>query len=152
MPTNKDIQNQISTDKKILEALFDQKVEGFAYPLGTFNDEVGKVLKENNIAYGRTIVSTYSFDLPRDPIFWNPTCHFMDEKIEELTDKFLNESDNNALFYIWGHSYEPLDDEAWNRFELVCQKLANREDVAYLTNIEVIKSIKAFNHIDIMSK
>lgn len=138
-----DIQNQIFTDKKILEALFNREIEGFAYPLGTFNDEVGQVLRENNIKYGRTIISTYNFKLPKDTIFWNPTCHFMDERIEELTMQFLSIKDENSLFYIWGHSYEPLDDESWNRFEKICQMLANRDDIAYLTNIEVIKAINA---------
>ena len=137
----KDIQNQIAIDKKILEALFDQTVEGFAYPMGTFNEDIGQVLKENNILYGRTTVPTRNFDLPENPIFWHPTCHFMDERIEELAEQFLKLEDTNAVFYIWGHSYEPLTEEQWDRFERLCQLISNKEDTAYLTNIEIIKAI-----------
>lgn len=136
-----DIENQIKLDKKLLEFLFNQKVEGFAYPMGTFNDMVGEVLKESGIKYGRTTVQTLDFLLPQNPIFWNPTCHFKYDGIEELAQKFLEIKDENAVFYIWGHSYELLNDEEWAAFEKLCEMLGGREDVAYLTNIEVINAL-----------
>ena len=139
--SHNDIVNQIKLDKKLLEFLYNQKIEGFAYPMGAFNDEVGQVLIENGIKYGRTVVPTYDFSLPQNPIFWNPTCHFRYEKIEELAEKFLNLSNENAVFYIWGHSYELITEEDYDWFDAFCKKLSGREDIAYLTNIEVIYAL-----------
>lgn len=137
-----DIVNQINLDKKLLEFLYDCKIEGFAYPMGTFNDEMGGVLKENGIKYGRTIVSTYDFKLPENPIFWNPTCRFIDEKIEDLAEQFINIKDENAVFYIWGHSYELLTEDDYKRFENLCKMISGKDDIAYMTNIEIINSIE----------
>lgn len=138
---HKDIVNQIALDKKLLEFLFDQKIEGFAYPMGTFNDEVGEVLLENDIKYARTTVQTLDFSLPKNPIFWNPTCHFRYENIEKLADAFLETKNENVLFYIWGHSYELLNDDDFIWFDSFCKKLSGREDIAYLTNIQVIDAL-----------
>lgn len=138
---HKDIVNQIALDKKLLEFLFDQKIEGFAYPMGTFNDEVGEVLLENDIKYARTTVQTLDFSLPKNPIFWNPTCHFRHENIEKLADAFLETKNENVLFYIWGHSYELLNDDDFIWFDSFCKKLSGKEDIAYLTNIQVIDAL-----------
>ncbi len=138
---HKDIVNQIALDKKLLEFLFDQKIEGFAYPMGAFNDEVGEVLLENDIKYARTTVQTLDFSLPKNPIFWNPTCHFRHENIEKLADAFLETKNENVLFYIWGHSYELLNDDDFIWFDSFCKKLSGKEDIAYLTNIQVIDAL-----------
>ena len=137
-----DTVNQIMLDKKLLEFLFNCKIQGFAYPLGTFNDEIGDILLKNGIKYGRTTIPTYCFDLPENPIFWNPTCHFTDEAVESLAHEFINCEADNAVFYIWGHSYELLTDEDFERFENLCKLLSGRDDIAYYTNIQVIDSIK----------
>lgn len=143
----KDIENQIKLDKKLLEFLFGCKIEGFAYPMGTFNEQVGEVLQKNGIKYGRTTKPTYNFELPKQPIFWHPTCHFMDQKIEELAERFINIKDENAVFYIWGHSYELIEDKDFIRFENLCKFLSGREDVSYLTNIQVINALQVGNKI-----
>lgn len=139
--SHNDIVNQIVLDKKLLEFLYKNQIEGFAYPMGTFNEEVGDVLKENGFLYGRTTKPTYNFELPQNPIFWHPTCHFLDKKVEQLTEKFVNSKEETALLYIWGHSYELVTDEDYERFHNLCRLLSGRDDVAYLTNIQVVKCI-----------
>ena len=141
--THDDIVNQVKIDKKILECLYDRKIEGFAYPMGTYSDELIEILKENGIKYARTITSTKEFGLPQNPMLWNPTCHFLDENIEGLFDKFLSIEDDNAVFYIWGHTYELMNDEDFDKFDRLCKFLSNREEVAYCTNIEIINAISA---------
>lgn len=137
-----DIVNQIKLDKKILDFLFKTNIEGFAYPMGTFNDEIGEVLKEIGIKYGRTTISTYDFKLPENSIFWNPTCRFIDERLEDLAEEFFKSENENAVFYIWGHSYELLSDEDYERFENFCKMISGRDDIAYMTNIEIINCIE----------
>lgn len=138
--THNDIVNQVKIDKKILECLYECKVEGFAYPMGTHTEELIEILKENGIKYARTIENTNKFDLPSDPMLWHPTCHFLDDNIEELFDEFLAIQDN-AIFYIWGHTYELITEEDFEKFETFCKFISGRADIAYLTNLEIIDSI-----------
>ena len=59
---------------------------------------------------------------------------------DEIVDRFLAlDSDEAALLYIWGHSYE-MDAEyiTWEKFEEVCKRLSNRDDIFYGTNKEVL--------------
>lgn len=137
-----DIVNQVKTDKKILECLYSQKIEGFAYPMGTYSDELIDILKANGIKYARTIISTNKFVLPENPFLWNPTCHFLDNNIQELFKEFLAEQNENIVFYIWGHSYELINNEDFKRFDDLCRFLSGRKDVDYCTNIEIINAMR----------
>ena len=51
------------------------------------------------------------------------------------------------LFYIWGHSYEFDDKNNWERLEEICEKLANRDDIWYATNIEIYEYVEAYNSL-----
>ena len=134
-----DVDNQIRIDKFILEQLYGYKIRGMAYPYGTYNDIVFEVLRENNIIYSRTVNCTYDFKMPEKPLTWHPTCHFKDERRMELAEAFVNaEAKEDMLFYIWGHSYELVTEEDWMELEKFCAFLANREDILYCTNIEVL--------------
>ena len=133
--------NQIKLDKLILEHLYNTKIEGFAYPFGTYNDAVASVLNENGIRYGRTTKNTYDFKLPENPLTWHPTCKYTDKSIEEIAQKFFESTEKNIVFYIWGHSYELVTNEDWKHFEDVCKLLSGHRDVCYCTNIDVIKCL-----------
>lgn len=133
--------NEIKTDKMLLDFMYNQNTEGFAYPFGTYSGDVVSVLSECGMKYARTIKSTYNFDLPQQPLIWHPTCHFKDERINELAEKFIQLENETALFYIWGHSYELVTDEDWKRFEKICEKLSFDDDISYSTNIEIIRCI-----------
>lgn len=143
--SHNDIVNQIALDKQILEFLFNRKIEGFAYPMGTFNEEIGEVLKENGFKYGRTIQATFNFDLPENPIFWHPTCRYLQDDSEKYAKEFLELKDGPALLYIWGHSYELVDENDIERFENLCELLSGRDDIAYMTNMEVIEALSKNN-------
>lgn len=139
--------NEVWLDKKILECLYGYKIRGMAYPFGTYNDEVLEVLRDNEIEYSRTVKSTYEFGLPEEPLLWNPTCHFRDERVMELAKEFVNaSSEEDMLLYIWGHSYEVVTEEDWKAFEDLCALLSGREDICYCTNIEVIDYMKEKKH------
>ena len=131
---------QVDEDRKMLSALCGYPVIGMAYPCGGVNNDerVASIIKNNTpIAYARTITSTHTFDLQKGNLLrFNPTLHFLDVKMEEIVEKFLNlQTDEPQLLYIWGHSYElDYDESRWQRFEDLCKILANREDVFYGTN------------------
>lgn len=133
------LDNEIRLDKKILEFLYQCKVRGMAYPFGTYNQDVLTALEENGIEYCRTTKATYKFDLPEQPLIWHPTCHFRDSQRGRLAEEFLKaESQDDLLFYIWGHSYELVTEDDWKAFEDFCATISGHEDVCYCTNIEIL--------------
>lgn len=71
-----------------------------------------------------------------------PTCHFMDNKLFSLAEDFLNTEYSEAkLFYIWGHSYELVEEEDWAKFEEFCKTISGRKDIWYCNNIEAIDAL-----------
>lgn len=141
---------QIIKDREILEEKTGELVQGFAYPFG-LNETEGMIdcIKNCGIKYGRTTVSTHNFELPKDYLRWNPTCHQADPKLPELAENFFKPDDTEhpwrirpLLFYIWGHSYEFKD--KWVELENICKVLGRKENVWYATNMEIIDYISAF--------
>ncbi len=121
-------------------------VRGFAYPFGTYNDDVKVALKACGMAYARTVWSSHNFDIPKDWLELRPTCHHGDEKLTELTDRFLNEEPWGApwLFYLWGHSYEFDFNNNWEIIENFADRVSGRDDIWYATNIEVYDYVESF--------
>ncbi len=138
-----EIIRQVEEDRKNLSALCGYEVVGMAYPCGGVNndDRVAEIIKANTgVRYARTITSTHEFDKQDNLWRFNPSVYYINEELETVVDKFLAlETDENALLYIWGHSYE-MDAGyiSWEKFESVCKKLSGRADIFYGTNKEVL--------------
>ena len=138
-----EIIRQVEKDRENLSKLCGYEVIGMAYPCGGVNndDRVAQIIRENTgVKYARTITSTYQFGAQENLLRFNPTVYYVEKCLEEVVDKFLaTETDEPQLLYIWGHTYE-LDAEliSWEAIERVCQKLANRDDIFYGTNKEVL--------------
>ena len=56
-----------------------------------------------------------------------------------LGDFLALESEAPQIFYIWGHSYEMINEKIWEGFERFCERLAGKDDIFYGTNYEVFK-------------
>lgn len=138
-----EIIRQVTEDKKNLQQLFGQQVRGMAYPGGgvNCNEHVAEVLRQNTpIAYARTTISSYNFEMPDDLLLWKPSIyHIMEPGMMELGRRFIElETDEPALFSIWGHSYEFHFRDAWDEMESFCKLIAGHDDIFYGTNAEVL--------------
>lgn len=137
-----EIIRQVEEDRKRLSEVCGYEVIGMAYPCGGVNNDerVAEIIQKNTgIKYARTITSTYKFDEQSELLRFNPTVHYIEENFEAVIDSFLaSDSEEMQLLYIWGHSYE-MDAEyiTWDKFERLCAKLANRDEIFYGTNREV---------------
>lgn len=140
---------EISKDRENLEEQFGTIVRGMAYPYGTYSHEVIEVLKQLNIAYARTVISTEDFRIPTDWLRLTTTCHHNNPKLMELAEKFLecNTKRCPALFYLWGHSYEFERDDNWDIIEKFSSYIGNKKDIWYATNIEIYDYIEAFKKL-----
>lgn len=138
---------EISSDILNLKEIFSCDILGFAYPFGKYNSFTVEALKKCGIKYARTTLSTYDFSLPDDFIFWNPSIHHNDEKLIPLVDKFLNTDKELSLLYIWGHTYEFENQNNWGIIDNLISLLNNKDDIAYLTNIEIYNYINALRSV-----
>lgn len=139
-------------NKRILEKMFNRIINGMAYANASYDERVIKYLKELGVKYSRTTDSTHSFELPKEWLKLNPTCHHNDEKLFDLVEQFNSVKYNNTfadpmLFYLWGHSYEFHDFNNWERIENFCKKIGKQDDVWYCTNGELYDYVKAYNSL-----
>ena len=140
---------EVLADRKNLEEMFGGLVRGFAYPFGTYSDQVVDALKATGVAYARTVVSTNDFSIPTDWLRLHPTCHHNAPNLMELCDRFLADGApfGSRLFYLWGHSYEFEADNNWQVIEDFCAKMAGHDDIWYATNIEIVDYVNACRSI-----
>lgn len=140
---------EVLEDRKNLEAIYGGMVRGLAYPFGTYSDEVVSVLKACGIAYGRTTVSTHSFELPTDWLRLHGTCHHADPELMPLAKKFVEDKRKwrPMMFYLWGHSYEFEDNQNWHIMERFAEYIGGREDIWYATNIEIYDYVSAYRQL-----
>ena len=140
---------EVLQDRMALEEDYGCIMRGFAYPFGTYNDEVVEVLKSCGMVYARTVESTERFDIPTDWLRMPATCHHNNPRLMELAKGFVEAKimAGPALFYLWGHSYEFDDNKNWNVIEEFASYMGNREDIWYATNIEIYDYVEAYKKL-----
>ena len=135
---------ELAQDRKVLEELTGDLVQGFSYPFGRYSPEIIQAAKAQGIKYSRTVVSTHDFHVPADFMEWHPTCHHGDPQLMDLAQRFLNFTGMGmTLFYVWGHSYEFAWGDCWNVIEDFVAFMAGREDLWYCTNMELCRYVEA---------
>lgn len=154
----------VLTCREELENALGKIIRGMAYPdtgitnfsNGTDYETVKAYLKNLGIVYSRTLGrDNNSFCLPSDYYAWMPTAHHNNSEIFNYIDEFLSlDLENNyqamrhpRLFYIWGHSFEFASNDNWDRIESICEKLGEKADVWYATNMEIYEYVTAYNSL-----
>ena len=138
--SDEEIVRQVEEDRLALSSLCGYEVVGFAYPGGgeNYNAHVADLIrKKTGVRYARTIRPSLRFEKQENLFEFKPTVHHFAgwEQLFTLGEQFLSlPADADALFYIWGHSFEFDIYNDWDRFEEFLQMMANQKDVSYLTN------------------
>ena len=146
-----------------LEEKYDRIVRGMAFPdfgitkmyNGASYEAVRQYLKELDIVYARTLSGDNNrFALPEDWLAWMPTAHHNNPQLMDWLDEFLDfDYDRKGIYcanrgprlcYIWGHSYEFERNQNWDLAERICEKVAEKDDVWYATNIEIYDYVTAY--------
>ena len=138
-------------DREVLEDMFHRIIRGMAYPFGDVNDTVTEVVRNCGILYGRTTRQTESFRVPQDWVLLDPTCHHNNPRLMELAKQFtetaVNLWDNPMLFYVWGHTYEFVNQNNWKVIEDFAEAIAGKEDTWYATNIAICEYVYAYRSL-----
>lgn len=141
----------ILQNRKILEDMFGMQVQGFAYPMGTYNDRVVSLLPYAGILYARTAhLLGKGFSQPDDWLRWIPTCHHSCESLLKIAGEFVEEDPvgDPYLFSVWGHSYEFDANNNWNVMEQLLNIVTDKSDIWYAANMEIYRYTKAFNTLE----
>lgn len=135
---------EIQEDRKRLEALTGELVQGMSYAFGNYNPEIIQIAKSLGIKYSRTVQDTCGFFTPSDFLQWHPTCHHNNHLLE-LGDKFLDVPGFYELpvMYVWGHSFEFGRSGDWSVIEAFVDKMAGKDDIWYATNMEIYQYVAA---------
>lgn len=140
-------------DRKALEEVVGYPVRGMAYPNGTYDERVIRLLEKTGIEYARTVIARNTFSKPDRFLEWKTTCRQRSEKIDELSLDFISAPANGngdmMLFYIWGHSYEMDIDNSWDKVKNFYKKIGRQSDIWYATNIEIFDYLNALDNIKI---
>ena len=147
-----------------LENAFGIIVRGMAFPDSSVNrfkepdayKRIQRYIGDLEVDYVRSASGDNDkFDLPEDWHNWIPTVHHTNPQIMEYIDKFIElnvsgqygASRTPKLFYMWGHSYEFEEKQNWDLLERICQKLSQKNDIWYATNIELYDYVQAYNSL-----
>lgn len=147
-----------------LEKKFGCIIRGMAYPdygilrldNGYSREQIKGYLRDLDIAYARTWgADNDTFLLPEDWLQWVPTAHHNNPKILDWIDVFtsFNMKDVGCncryprLLYLWGHSYEFERDQNWDHLNTICEKIANRKDIWYATNMQIFSYVQAYRNM-----
>jgi len=135
---------EVTKNRRELEALSGYPVIGMSYPNGCYDENVKQLLKQTGIVYSRTTKETGAFDLPDDFLEWHPTCHH-NHRLLELAERFVNRNSDQrlCLLYVWGHSYEFERDQNWDLMERFGELVGNRDEIWYAANAEIYEYMHA---------
>ena len=140
---------ELSQDKRNLEALFGEKIKGFAVPFDYYSDLIEECVKECGFTYGRISEMSDSFRPQKDFYRWKATVFHCEECLEDLTQQFVETDEELALFQIVGHSYDLDTENMWERMEAIFQVISGQEDILPMTTIEIIEYLKAMEKAEI---
>jgi len=142
------IVQQILKDREALEDIMGYTVRGLSYPNGSCNPEIAGMLKSLGIEYSRVVGSKDNYNLPDDFYMWQATCHH-NHNLMQHAETFVNLFKKQYLYlmYVWGHSFEFDRDGNWELIEEFCKYVANKPDIWYATNIEIIDYSKLINSL-----
>ncbi|MBR6772784.1 MAG: polysaccharide deacetylase family protein [Clostridia bacterium] len=136
---------EVEQDRISLSELVGYEVVGMAYPSrGIGSDErVPRLIRENTgVKYVRSIEDTDSFDLQEDLYKFRPNVYNLLEmdRMFEIGKRFAELTpDRPQIFYAWGHAYEmDFESNFWVKLEEFFEMMANRDDIFYGTNKEVL--------------
>ncbi len=142
--SREEVIHEVADDCRALEELTGQRILGMAYPGAGlyYTQEVADIIRENTqIRYARGCKNHHTFKLPENLMLWEPTCHQNDPQLLELGRAFVqaDASEEDLLFYVWGHSFEFEKFKSWDLFERFCEMMAGKPDIEYVTNGEVAR-------------
>lgn len=142
--TKQQLVTEIWEDRKNLERITGDMIEGMSYAFGLYDQGVSELIQDLGIKYCRTVNDTCNFFPPADFLQWHPTCHH-NNRLSELGKTFLEIPDfyELPLMYVWGHSFEFARADNWEVIENFVKEMEGKDNIWYATNMEIFRYLDA---------
>lgn len=142
------IVQELISDRQNLEEIVGYPVRGLSYPNGSHSQQIRELLPHLGYEYARVVGDTKGFSLPEDLFQWKATCHH-NRNLLEHGQNFVDLFKKQYLYlmYVWGHSYEFDHDQNWDLMEDFGKLVANRADIWYATNIQIVDYMNVCNRL-----
>ena len=140
---------EIGDDRANLEKITHHPVQGLSYPNGSYSKDIEALLPGMGIKYSRIVGDSYGFELPENLYEWKATCHH-NHRLLELGEQFCSLTKKQYLYmmYVWGHSFEFERNNNWEIIEEFCEMIANRDDIWYATNSDIVEYNELFDRLE----
>lgn len=147
--TDSEIVTEVINDRIALEKLTGAPVQGMAYAYGAYNEHIMNLLSACGIKYARTVGENPWFDVPKNFLAWDSTCHHSHDIVKK-GEEFLSLPNWKELpiMYVWGHSYEFAGDDSWHIIEEFADKMQGKDEIWYATNGEIYDYMQAVYRLE----
>ena len=146
--TQEQLRHQLGDDKKALEQHFGREVKGFAVPFSYYSDEIAKAAEDCGFEYARMSEFSLSYRPCTDWYHWKTgVYHIMPDLKPFMTGLLLTDREL-AVCQIVGHSYDLDTENLWETVETICKAAAEREDIWFCTNLELVRYLRAMEQFD----
>ena len=121
--------DEVVDGRKWLQDIFSAPIHGFVYPFGDKDEATAQVVREAGHLYARgTVAQTPCFP-PADPMVFNPDGHFLAGDFWQRYEKA--KASGSSVFYFWGHSYELVTEQDWQKFTDQINRLSADPDAVW---------------------
>lgn len=140
-----ELETEILQDRKNLQDILGKPVEGFVFAYGVACDAAHEIIRNAGFRYTRGVHETRSWKVPSDFLRLQPTCWHVDPETMPMLDRFVQEeTEEDRLFYIWGHGYEldyNLPTASYEYFKRILDKVAGRDDIICCSNAQAVRAL-----------
>ena len=133
------ILREMGEDRDELERLFGREVRGFAAPFTFWSREMADCARLCGFEYARISEESRSFDPPPDRFNWRAGIFHLSPDLDAFVDGFLATDRELAICQIVGHTYDLDAANMWERMEDIFRRVAACQDVAFMTNLEIVR-------------
>ena len=144
-----EIMRQVGRDKASLEQLFGAKVAGFAVPFDYYSPQIAQCAKNCGFEYARMSQESLCYTPSEDYYWWQCGIFHLNPNLDSFVEGFLKTKEELALCQIVGHSYDLDVEDMWDKMENIVARMAADRDVVSMTNIELVRYLKAIRSADI---
>ena len=143
-----EILRQLGEDKRRLESIFGQEVQGFAVPFDYYSDLIARSAEVCGFEYARMSEFSLSYAPCTDWYHWKTGVYHIMPELVPFVEGFLKTEEELAVCQIVGHSYDLDTENLWETMERICSAVAEQDEVWACTNLELVRYLKAMTQFD----
>lgn len=141
--TESEVMEEMSKDKENLERLTGRPVLGFGGPFHHWSPMIVECAKRCGFEYARNADERYCYAPPEEYYYWAAGTYHVMPGFRPFVEGFFETEEELALCQIVGHTYDLDAENMWQYMESVLKRVSEDESILSMTNIELVRYLKA---------